>query len=115
MHIAYALTPRNHARTIRAAGPADGPYGAGGDVIAGFYILNATDIDEALDLARKDPSILTGGGVEVRPVHSGGVVAVPEGTLSKSTHAVRCKVTWPPEPPGSVPMGGPVSKEMGHR
>lgn len=75
MHIAYALTPREYARTIRAAGPADGPYVAGSDVVAGFYILNAKDIDEALDLARKDPSILTGGGVEVRPVHSGGVVA----------------------------------------
>lgn len=75
MHIAYALTPRDHARTIRAAGNADGPYAPGGDVVAGFYILNATDIDEAMYLARKDPSILTGGGVEVRPVHSGGVVA----------------------------------------
>lgn len=74
MHIAYALTPRDHARTIRAAGRADGPYGGDGDVVAGFYILTATDIDEALDLARKDPSILTGGGVEVRPLHSGGVV-----------------------------------------
>lgn len=74
MRIAYALTPRDLARTVRAAGTKDGPYGAGADVVAGFYILNATDIDEAVELARKDPSILTGGGVEVRPVHSGGVV-----------------------------------------
>lgn len=74
MHIAYALTPRDHARTVRAAGTADGPYNAAGQVVAGFYILNATDIDEAMDLASKDPSILTGGGVEIRPVHSGGVV-----------------------------------------
>lgn len=74
MHIAYALTPRDQARTVRAAGTAYGPYDAAGQVIAGFYILNATDIDEAIDLASKDPSILTGGGVEIRPVHSGGVV-----------------------------------------
>ncbi|VXC66012.1 conserved hypothetical protein [Arthrobacter sp. 9V] len=74
MRIAYALTPREHARTIRIAGTAVGPYAADGDVVAGFYILHATDIDEALEMASKDPSILTGGGVEIRPVHSGGVI-----------------------------------------
>ena len=65
----------SHAR-YDPLGPKSGPYGAGADVVAGFYILNATDIDEAVELARKDPSILTGGGVEVRPVHSGGVVGI---------------------------------------
>lgn len=74
MVLAYALTPREHARTLRAEGISDGPYRADGDVIAGFYILEAADIDEALHLARKDPSLLSGGGVEVRPVHSGGVI-----------------------------------------
>ncbi|MGW9267854.1 YciI family protein [Microbacterium sp. NPDC055599] len=76
MRAAYALTPRSMARTLRADGPTDGPYGSG-DVIAGFYILDAADIDEAIHLARKDPSLLSGGGVEVRPVHSGGPVTPP--------------------------------------
>jgi hypothetical protein len=74
MTLAYALTPREYARSLRAEGAADGPYRHDGHLIAGFYVLEAADIDEAVYLARKDPSLLTGGGVEVRPVHSGGTI-----------------------------------------
>jgi hypothetical protein len=77
MALAYALTPRDHARSLRADGISDGPYRTDGHIIAGFYILEAADIDEALHLARKDPSLLSGGGIEVRPVHSGGVIEAP--------------------------------------
>lgn len=78
MVLAYALTPRAEARSLRTDGPSDGPFRPDGHVIAGFYILEAADIDEALHLARKDPSLLTGGGIEVRPVHSGGTIRPPE-------------------------------------
>lgn len=74
MSLAYALTPREHARALSADGPRNGAYREDGHLIAGFYVLEAADIEEALDLARKDPSLLSGGGIEVRPVHSGGVV-----------------------------------------
>lgn len=72
---AYAFTPREHARTLRADGAADGPYRGDGDVVAGIYILDAASLEEAAALARKDPALLSGGGVEIRPVHSGGPVA----------------------------------------
>lgn len=74
MTIAYAFTPREHARSLSAEGVRDGTYRSDGHLIAGFYILEAADIEEALHLARKDPSLLSGGGIEVRPVHSGGVI-----------------------------------------
>lgn len=74
MSIAYALTPREHARSLSADGSRNAPYRADGHLIAGFYVLEAADIEEALHLARKDPSLLSGGGIEVRPVHSGGVI-----------------------------------------
>ncbi|WP_313354306.1 YciI family protein [Microbacterium sp.] len=77
MRLAYALTPRSHARSLRGDGVIEGPYRPEGHVVAGFYVLEAADIDEAVRLAGKDPSLLSGGGVEVRLVHSGGVVAQP--------------------------------------
>ena len=39
-----------------------------------MYILEAEDWDSALAIARTNPAIRGAGGVEVRLVHSGGVV-----------------------------------------
>jgi len=78
LHSAYAFTPREYARTVRAHGATDGPYNAGRDIVAGIYILNAASIDEAAALASKDPALISGGGVEIRPVHSGGEVVQHE-------------------------------------
>jgi hypothetical protein len=46
----------------------------GGPIVAGFYIIEASDLDSALAIARTNPVLTEGGGVEVRPVHSGGLV-----------------------------------------
>lgn len=35
--------------------------------------IRAGGVDTALAIARTNPAIRAGGGVEVRPVHSGGV------------------------------------------
>jgi hypothetical protein len=43
-------------------------------VVAGVYILEARDWDEALALASTDPAIQGENGIEVRLVHSGGAV-----------------------------------------
>jgi len=45
--------------------------------VAGFYILEAPDLDAALAIAGSNPVVRSGGGVEVRPVHSGGVMVQP--------------------------------------
>ena len=80
MVMAYALTPRNLARSMRADGVSDGPFLPGEPLLVGFYVLEATDLDAALDLARTNPVIRSaGGGVEVRPVHSGGLVRPTRG------------------------------------
>ena len=62
------------ARSIRATGTTDGPFINAEQVVAGFYILEAPDLDAALALARTNPVVSHRGGVEVRPVHSGGFV-----------------------------------------
>ena len=77
MVLAYALTPRYLATSVRADGVTDGPFVDAKEVVAGFYILEAPDLDAALAIAGTNPVIGAGGGVEVRPVHSGGVVAQP--------------------------------------
>ena len=75
MLLAYALTPRHLATSVRADGVTDGPFVDAKEVVAGFYILEASDLDAAVAIAGTNPVIGAGGGVEVRPVHSGGVLA----------------------------------------
>ena len=76
MTAAWALTPREMARSIRTTGTTDGPFISAEHVVAGFYILEAPDLDAALDLARTNPVISQRAGVEVRPIHSGGFVSM---------------------------------------
>lgn len=73
MLLAYALTPRDLATSVRAAGVVDGPYLETKEVVAGFSVLEAPDLDAAVALARTNPAVQQGGGVEIRPVEGGGV------------------------------------------
>jgi hypothetical protein len=77
MVAAWALTPRDLATSIRADGITDGPFLNSKEVVAGFYLIEAPDLDAALAIAKTNPVIAAGGGVEVRPVHSGGLVERP--------------------------------------
>ena len=66
-----ALQPAASARTIRtdesgAATVTDGPFLETKEVLGGYYVIEADDLDEALTMA-KDVPVLT-GGVEVRPI-----------------------------------------------
>jgi hypothetical protein len=70
MVAAYALTPRDMATSIRDDIITDGPFVDSKEVVAGFYVLEAPDLDAALAIARTNPVVREGGGVEVRPVHS---------------------------------------------
>jgi hypothetical protein len=70
MVMAYALTPRDMATSIRGDIITDGPFLEAKEVVAGFYVLEAPDLDAALAIARLNPVVREGGGVEIRPVHS---------------------------------------------
>lgn len=83
MTAAWALTPRDLAKSIRATGTTDGPFIDADHVVAGFYILQAPNLDAALALARTNPVVDQGGGLEVRPIHSGGLVNDPSGLLHR--------------------------------
>lgn len=67
------LQPPSTATTLRGAadGPlvVDGPFSEAKEVIGGFTLLEAPDLDAALAIAKTWPSLrLPGNSVEVRPM-----------------------------------------------
>jgi hypothetical protein len=46
----------------------DGPYANTKEVFAGYYLVDADDLDSALEVARRIPALKQGGAVEVRPL-----------------------------------------------
>jgi hypothetical protein len=46
----------------------DGPYVEGKDMVLGFLIIQARDLEQATELAKGCPMVQGGGSVEVRPV-----------------------------------------------
>ncbi|WP_129663721.1 YciI family protein [Phytoactinopolyspora endophytica] len=73
MVAAFALEPSTTATSIRGDMVTDGPFIDAKEVIAGFCVIEAADLDSALEIARGNPALQHGGGVEVRPVESWGV------------------------------------------
>lgn len=69
-----ALHPSTTATTVRVEGGkggnavyTDGPFAETKEVLGGFYLINASDLDEALKWAQQIPGAWH-GRVEVRPV-----------------------------------------------
>ena len=66
-----ALQPVAAATTVRVRGDerlvSDGPFAETKEALAGYYVIEVADLDEALDWAARIPSV-TRGSVEVRPV-----------------------------------------------
>lgn len=74
MVAAFALQPAETATTVSGDTVTDGPFVDAKEVIAGICVIEAPDLDAALEIARSNPSAQHGGSVEVRPVRDGGVV-----------------------------------------
>jgi hypothetical protein len=66
-----ALEPVTTATTVRIEDgkriTTDGPFAETKEALGGFYLIEAKDLDEALDLAAKCPGA-NFGSIEVRPV-----------------------------------------------
>jgi hypothetical protein len=45
----------------------DGPFIEAKEVVAGFFVLEARDLDHAIEIARTNPATWR-GGVEIRPL-----------------------------------------------
>jgi hypothetical protein len=61
-----ALQPTATATSIRDDVVTDGPFAETKEALGGFYLIEARDLDHALEIAKLCPAPY--GGVEVRPV-----------------------------------------------
>ena len=46
----------------------DGPFADTKEVLGGYYVFDASNLDDALELAQRIPAVRLGGAVEVRPL-----------------------------------------------
>ncbi|HUZ28578.1 MAG TPA: YciI family protein [Solirubrobacteraceae bacterium] len=66
------LQPVETATTVRVQDgqtlTTDGPFADTKEVFAGYYVYEAGDLDEAVQVASRVPAARIGGAVEVRPI-----------------------------------------------
>jgi hypothetical protein len=66
------LAPVDTATTVRVQNGStlttDGPFAETKEVLGGFYLFEADDLDTAIELASRVPAARRGGAVEVRPL-----------------------------------------------
>jgi hypothetical protein len=66
------LQPVASATTVRVDGgntlTTDGPFAETKETLGGFYLIEAGDLDAALEIAASIPAARMGGSVEVRPL-----------------------------------------------
>jgi hypothetical protein len=66
------LHPADTATTVRVKDgrtlTTDGPFAETKEALGGYYLLQAPDLDAAIELAARIPAARLGGAVEVRPV-----------------------------------------------
>jgi hypothetical protein len=65
-----ALEPTSTATTVRNDIVTDGPFAETKEVLGGYYLIDARDLDHALQIAKLCPAPY--GGVEVRPIMDTG-------------------------------------------
>jgi hypothetical protein len=67
-----ALHPAETATTVRVADGqtlvTDGPFADTKEYFAGFYLLEAADLDAATEIAARIPAARLSGTVEIRPI-----------------------------------------------
>lgn len=71
------LHPTSSATTVRmkngAAVFTDGPFAETKEQLGGYHLVECKDMEEAISIAARIPTLPAGGAIEVRPV------AMPEG------------------------------------
>jgi hypothetical protein len=69
---AEQLQPPESATTVRVEGgqtlTTDGPFANAKEILGGLYLLEADNLDRALEIAARIPAARLGGAVEVRPL-----------------------------------------------
>jgi hypothetical protein len=78
MIAAFVLEHPSTATSLRGGDVmTDGPFLESKEVVLGFGIIEAPDLDAALEIARTNPILHQGGGIELRPVEGYVIPARP--------------------------------------
>ena len=64
--VATTIRAANGARTVH-----DGPFAETKEQLGGFYLVDAPDLDAAIEIAKKVPLVEGRGAVEIRPLLGG--------------------------------------------
>jgi hypothetical protein len=84
------LGPVDVATTVRVRGGeseiVDGPFATTKEILAGYYIIDCPDLDEALKWAARIP-LAEYGSVEVRPIMGLSATTTAEPSAGASQHA----------------------------
>jgi hypothetical protein len=85
-----ALAPARSARTLRysdgKAVATDGPFAESREQLGGFYIVEATDLDQAIRAASQNPALKTVGiAIEIRPMRE--VIAAGPPPPGRAAHS----------------------------
>jgi len=66
------LQPTQTATTVREQNgkvmTTDGPFAETKEQLGGYYLIDAPNLDDAIEAASKSPNVSYGGSVEVRPI-----------------------------------------------
>lgn len=66
------LEPSEMTTTVRMQGGetliTDGPFADTKEVFGGYYLLEADDLDAAIEIAERIPAARLGGAIEIRPL-----------------------------------------------
>jgi hypothetical protein len=87
---AEPLAPTSTATTVRVqngkALVTDGPFAETKEHLAGYYIINCENLDEAIEWAAKIPTACQGGGgcIEIRPMRWQSTRAEPEAIVKNA-------------------------------
>jgi hypothetical protein len=68
------LQPSSSSTTIREQNGKpviiDGPFAESKELLGGYHLVECKDLDEAIAIAERIPTLRVGGTIEVRPVES---------------------------------------------
>jgi hypothetical protein len=71
-----ALQPTSTASTVRLrngkVSTTDGPFAETKEQLGGYYLIEAKDLNDAIQVAARIPSAKVGGSIEVRPIMTFG-------------------------------------------
>ncbi len=57
-------------KVVTTEGVSDGPFVEVKEIVGGFMIVTAKNIEEAAEVARESPGVMPGSSVEVREIHT---------------------------------------------